>query len=124
MVRLDYSNRNMKPFKGFITRKAYHKDSIKYIQLHYRIEYILGKPNVCDNENCSNINPKRYHWSNVSGKYESDYYGVNLWDWQRLCAKCHKQYDMNHKKDPTLPKIPLWWDNYIARLQILEGKRG
>lgn len=33
---------------------------------------------------------KKIHWANISRLYKRD-----LDDWMRLCAKCHKAYDMD-----------------------------
>lgn len=56
---------------------------------HDRIEKLLGKPNYC--EHCKKSDKKRYHWSNKDHKYS-----CKLQDWQRLCASCHKKYDLRY----------------------------
>ena len=63
-------------------------DFVGYRALHYWVERQFGKPVVC--EFCKETKNK-IHWANKSHHYKR-----NLFDWIRLCAKCHKQYDLNY----------------------------
>jgi hypothetical protein len=100
-----------------LRRHEWFKPNVKYRQLHYRIEALLGKPSVCDNPKCPYHSPKRYHWSNVSGRYDSE---IDLFDWQRLCAGCHKKYDKALKTEKSFKPKPLWYAKYELILQGLE----
>lgn len=63
-------------------------DNVSYRGLHKWIENQLGKPMTCSICLNSNLNKTQYHWSNISGNYKRE-----LSDWQRLCVKCHRQFD-------------------------------
>lgn len=65
-------------------------DKVQYRGLHNWIEKRLGKPKECTK--CADVNAKRYHWHNISGKYQRD-----LNDWIRLCAKCHVRVEKEGK---------------------------
>lgn len=55
---------------------------------HQWIYRRLGQPQECSF--CGMNDPNRkYHWSNISGKYLRD-----VGDYQRLCVPCHKKYDL------------------------------
>lgn len=69
----------------------YKGEDSGYSAKHYWIQKKLGKPNYC--EHCKRTDQKRYHWSNISGKYLRD-----ISDWQRLCVKCHSKYDLENRK--------------------------
>jgi hypothetical protein len=61
---------------------------VSYRNLHRWVERYLGKPNQCTN--CGKCGSgKQIHWANKSQEYKR-----TLSDWLRLCAKCHKSYDM------------------------------
>ena len=62
-----------------------------YVAIHKWVANKLGKPKYC--EHCKTIKAKRYHWANISGEYKRD-----VSDWQRLCVKCHSQYDIRFRK--------------------------
>lgn len=61
-----------------------------YARLHKWVYRKLGNPSKC--EFCKRTDGK-FEWSNISRTYKED-----LSDWQRLCIKCHRQYDQNGKK--------------------------
>lgn len=61
-------------------------DKVGNRPLHKWVEKHLGKPSIC--EHCGSTNAKRYEWSNISRTYKRE-----LSDWQRLCSKCHQDYD-------------------------------
>jgi len=79
-------------------------DKVGYYALHLWIYRKFGKPIKC--EICHGI--KNLEWSNKSGKYLR-YRN----DWQRLCRKCHRNYDsqniwgMATQKYPELKRINL-----------------
>lgn len=58
----------------------------EYRKIHYWAETRLGKPMKC--HKCGNIDRKRYHWANISGKYKKE-----ITDWIRVCVKCHCKMD-------------------------------
>lgn len=63
-------------------------DEVGYDALHKWIKRKLGKPSKC--ENCKKqFEGKNIHWANKTGLYKR-----NTTDWLRLCAKCHRQYDL------------------------------
>src|SRR2546423_10956461 len=62
--------------------KSWKGDKVGYTALHAWIRRQLGTPNVC--EHCGTTDAKRYEWANISGQYKR-----NLFDWIRLCKRCH-----------------------------------
>lgn len=64
-------------------------DNATYSALHYRVEKVRGKPNIC--MACGDQNASVFEWCNLTGKYE------NVYDYMRMCRKCHRQYDKNRK---------------------------
>ena len=62
-----------------------------YSGVHAWIKRIAGQPNYC--EICKTTKAKKFEWSNKSGKYIR-----NKNDWQRLCKKCHYEYDNQFEK--------------------------
>ena len=66
---------------------------MSYASIHVWIKRVAGKPSYC--EICKRSDNKTiYDWSNVSGEYNRD-----RSDWQRLCRKCHVNFDIkNHGK--------------------------
>lgn len=69
---------------GFLRRKH----QIGYRALHYWVQSRMGKPDTCENCKKSGLKGRAIHWSNKSGVYNR-----NQNDWQRLCARCHCEYD-------------------------------
>ena len=63
--------------------------NVGYKGLHKRIYKKLGKPKKCQNCGKDGLTGLQIHWANISGKYLH-----KLSDWIRLCALCHKQYDL------------------------------
>lgn len=64
-------------------------DDAGYVAKHMWIHKHFGKANKCQQIGCSFKNPKRFEWSNISGKYlreQSDYV--------MLCCSCHRRIDM------------------------------
>jgi len=64
-------------------------DAVGYSALHKWVKRWLGKPKECENCKITINNPVKIHWANRSGNYLRD-----LTDWLRLCAGCHKRYDL------------------------------
>lgn len=56
-----------------------------YGGLHAWITRKLGKANYCQ---ICGLTTGKFEWSNISGLYKED-----LLDWQKLCIKCHRNYD-------------------------------
>lgn len=55
--------------------------------MHKWINKVAGHPITC--EICTmDFEPRLMEWSNKDHEYRRD-----LSDWQRLCRKCHKDYD-------------------------------
>lgn len=64
-------------------------DSVGYSALHAWVRKKLGKPKICSD--CGTTDPtKKYDWANISGEYLRD-----VFDYKRLCAKCHRLFDHN-----------------------------
>lgn len=78
--RPDISEENSESWKG---------DKVGYRGLHQWVQKHLGKPGTCEHCATTGLSGRRIHWANISHKYKRD-----LTDWARLCAKCHKSYDM------------------------------
>ena len=64
-------------------------DKVGYRGIHHWISKELGKPRICNQCDDSELNHRQYHWANISGNYLRE-----LTDWVRLCASCHKKYDL------------------------------
>lgn len=65
---------------------------IGYVNIHKYIRKRYDIKNIC--ESCG-VNCKT-QLSNKTGKYLKD-----ISDWQELCPKCHRQYDIKYKLDNT-----------------------
>lgn len=61
---------------------------VGYRALHHWVVRELGQPAICESCGCEGTGHKM-HWANKSGDYKRE---IN--DWLRLCASCHKQYDL------------------------------
>ena len=68
-------------------------DKVTYIPLHIWISRKLGKPHHCAICHNTKLNHRQYNWANISKCYKRE-----LSDWIRLCAKCHKNYDLGNIK--------------------------
>lgn len=81
--------------KGILTGErngSWKGEKVGYHGIHRWVYRWLGKPKVCTA--CGKVGEGRQmHWANVSGNYQRD-----LNDWRRLCAKCHKNYDLGRTK--------------------------
>jgi len=66
--------------------KTYKGDKVGNRVLHNWVARKLGKPSLC--WHCGTTTAKRFEWSNISRTYKRD-----LNDYQRLCTRCHMDYD-------------------------------
>lgn len=64
-----------------------------YGKAHYWIAKQLGKPCICWHCGLTDDNSRRFHWANKSEEYR-----LEIADWIRLCASCHKIYDNSRKE--------------------------
>lgn len=65
-------------------------DDVKYRALHRWVEGELGRPSTCEHCRKTGLKGKEIHWANKDHKYKRDRN-----DWIRLCAGCHKKYDVD-----------------------------
>ena len=69
---------------------------VKYSGIHMWVRSQLGLPNKC--ERCGKIEyGHKMHWDNRDHEYKRV-----LYDWIRLCSKCHYKYDIEN----GLRKLP------------------
>lgn len=54
--------------------------------LHDWVIRTLGRPQKC--EDCGTTKAKKFEWANISQKYKRE-----VFDWKRLCSKCHAKFD-------------------------------
>lgn len=104
-----YGDRNKMPSGVYIRTEKNHKkrnlslprnekhwqwkgENATYRSKHIWVEDRLGKPHICEYCGNTELRHRQYHWANISGEYKRD-----LSDWMRLCAKCHKIYDLGRK---------------------------
>lgn len=64
-----------------------------YDYIHDWIVRVAGKPDTCEHCHLKSKNNHKIQWANRDHKYRR----VRE-DWLRLCASCHKKYDINLKK--------------------------
>ena len=82
---------------------AWQKENPSYRAVHAWIRKKYGKPDKCENKRCVYprkdarghlmVKPKAYQWANLSGKYRRD-----RKDFIKLCALCHKLFDLGKLK--------------------------
>lgn len=70
---------------------AWKGDKVGYAALHSWIKRRKGKPDTCVKCKTSGLKGRQIHWANIDGKYQR-----NLEDWIRLCALCHRRYDIEN----------------------------
>lgn len=77
--------------------KTYNKDNVNwkgddvgYSGLHAWVKNHLGTPDTCEHCKKGGLSGQRIHWANKSQEYRR----VKE-DWLRLCAKCHRRYDLS-----------------------------
>jgi len=63
-------------------------DDVGYSGVHMWIKSELGFPNTCEKCGKTGLKGRQIHWSNRDHKYKR-----SVGDWQRLCSKCHGEYD-------------------------------
>ena len=68
-------------------------NKIGYGALHSWVKRNLGFPEKCEHCFYTGLKGGKIHWANKSHKYLQE-----LTDWIRLCASCHKLYDINKLK--------------------------
>lgn len=61
-------------------------EDIAYAGAHKRVSRIRGVPSLC--ENCG-ATEGRFEWASLTGSY------TNVWDYKRLCASCHRRFDLD-----------------------------
>jgi hypothetical protein len=90
-MRLFWSKRtnyfSLHKFEG-VKHAKWKGDKVGYMALHAWVNRKLGKPTKCSFCGRDGLKGSYIHWANISGKYKRD-----LFDWIRLCAKCHYSYD-------------------------------
>lgn len=64
-------------------------NKVGYNALHGWVRRKLGRPKLCEQCGFTSNNTYQFHWANISGNYLRD-----LSDWIRLCASCHRLYDL------------------------------
>ena len=69
--------------------KDWKGDKVGYTALHDWVRKHLGRPKKCVNCETTSNNSHAIQWANKSQEYRRD-----LSDWLRLCASCHKRYDL------------------------------
>jgi hypothetical protein len=61
----------------------------EYKAIHHRVGRLFGKPTTCESCGTTGLTRHAIHWANRTGEYL-----LEREDWLRLCAKCHREYDM------------------------------
>lgn len=64
-------------------------DKAKYVSIHCWVLNNYGRPLKCEVCGKEGGSSRLYNWSNKDHKYKRA-----REDWQRLCASCHKKYDL------------------------------
>jgi len=62
---------------------------VKYSGVHEWVRRNLGKPDTCEHCGKSGLSSHQIQWANVDHEYDRDERY-----WVRLCAKCHREYDL------------------------------
>ena len=88
-LRISENNSRPRPETQGERNVQWKGTNIKYRRLHQWTQNLLGTPDTCEHCGRSNLSGHLIHWANKSGEYKR-----NLEDWLRLCAKCHKDYDL------------------------------
>ena len=88
--KCSHAGRNKSNLKRGADNMNWKGDNVGYRSLHHWVERYLGKPITCNNCGLEELNTRKIHWANKSGKYLRD-----LSDWERLCIKCHQKRDGN-----------------------------
>lgn len=64
-----------------------------YVAKHRWVRRAFGTPMQCEKCGVVETSGYRMQWANISGQYLRE-----RSDWKRLCAKCHKNYDVAKRK--------------------------
>lgn len=64
-------------------------NDVGYLGIHAWIINHLGQPTKCEHCGKDNLIKQQIHWANKDHLYKR-----NLDDWIRLCASCHRKYDL------------------------------
>lgn len=80
-------NKGIPAPKGELNQ-SWKGDRAGYSAKHKWIDSILGRPTTCEHCGKTGLVKQQIHWSNKDHLYKR-----NIEDWQRLCAKCHSDYD-------------------------------
>lgn len=67
------------------------------VAIHSWVKRQLGFPNKCEHCGFESDNHHKMHWANKSHEYKRD-----IKDWIRLCAPCHKKYDLAFIKNKVV----------------------
>lgn len=65
-------------------------DDAGYKAFHKRVEAARGTPQHCSA--CETVDAPRFHWANLTGRYEE------IYDYVRLCAACHSRLDAHRRR--------------------------
>ena len=68
-------------------------DAASYQALHAWVARKLGQPSTCEMCGRAGLTGKHIQWANKSHEYRRD-----VGDWIRLCASCHKLYDLECRR--------------------------
>ena len=93
--KTEFKKGHPKPKNAYIfpfgeTHPNWKGNQARYGALHERLKTRFGPAKKC--EVCGGKKAPKYNWANLKGKYED----IN--DYKQMCAKCHKNYDLNHRK--------------------------
>jgi len=72
-------------------------DRVGYGGIHDWVKKWKGIPGTCEKCGRSGLSGKNIHWANIDHKYSRI-----LDDYIRLCAKCHKRYDLDFIKNSKI----------------------
>jgi hypothetical protein len=73
-------------------------DDALYEAMHSRVEASRGRPQHCSW--CGDRTAARYEWANLTGNYS------DVTDYERLCAKCHRQFDADRRRATGMRTSP------------------
>ena len=77
-------------------------DGASYAAIHNWVRCWLGKPDTCESCGASGLTGRHIHWANMSGLYKRD-----VSDWKRMCAGCHRKYDVRMGLGSVKKRFPL-----------------
>jgi len=68
-------------------------NNVGYHGIHHWVMNNLGKPTKCEHCGKEGLTGKKIHWANTNHLYKR-----NLTGWIRLCASCHRKYDLKNNR--------------------------